>query len=65
MVRASDYNGTLKRREFEPRLRIFVFFSLFYNSLHKLLAVYCCNTVETANNGTVELLFTLICCRDG
>ena len=27
MVRALDYNGTLERREFKPRLRIFSFFS--------------------------------------
>ena len=35
MVRASDFNGTLKRREFELRLRTFGFFSLFYNLASK------------------------------
>ena len=37
MVRASDFNGTLKRREFEPRLCIFGFFFTFlYFSIQKL-----------------------------
>ena len=29
MVRALDYNGTLERHDFEPRLRFFAFFAFF------------------------------------
>ena len=37
MVRALDYNGTLERREFEPRLRIFGFF---FQKVHCFLLVF-------------------------
>ena len=58
MVRASDFNGTLKRCEFEPRLHIFfhIFFFKFW------IVIYSHNAILIVNDGSVELSFTLVCC---
>ena len=54
MVRALDYNGTLERREFEPRLRIFAFFAFF---LFLTTLVYNYNNVEKINESNIVNLF--------
>ena len=51
MVRASDYNGTLKRREFEPWLRIFGFFFLTY-----IVSYYWSNVEKIGESNILNIL---------